>query len=207
MFMKSQNKENMIEQKIVLEDELFYCIHLTEDIDTVRCIENFSVKYPNAKNLEYYLKEQSSFDEKHGYARTYLVKEKNTNEIVCYFTLKAGMVSTNQHNFFRRREFDSISAIELADFATNSTYCQKHSELKNIGKISFVHFIYPIAKKVSLQIGAYFLYVFALPEPKLIAHYKKLNFDRLDKKEERKIHRYNKPRYDQDCVFMCQVIN
>ncbi len=56
------------------------------------------------------------------------------------------------------------------------------------------------------MLGIKALYIYALPEDKLIEHYKKLGFQRLSKKEEQFVHSHVKPKYDDGCIFMYQML-
>ena len=193
--------------KIILENELFYCEHLTNRENVIEELSSFSIQKSTGNGLLNYLKNYALDDEYSGEMRTYLVRDKQTQEIVGYFSLKAGMVSINEKRILFHREFDCIPGIELANFAVNDSYRETHKEYAGIGKIIFSYFIYPIVKKVSNQIGVYMLYIFALPYKKLLSYYETLHFQRLTSTEEYYVHKRIKPRYDKDCVFMCQKIN
>ena len=190
-----------------LRNDLFYCEHLTISEKTKREINNsFSIQRDNARGLEEYIKIRSFIDEQSGLARTFLVRDCETNEIACYFTLKAGQVSGNETKTEYGRSFDSISGIELSDFAVNHTYSENHPEVEHVGAIVFSSFIYKLALQVSKCIGVYFLYIFALPEESLINYYKSLNFIMPPEEDRINIIQLFTPRYDKNCVFMCQKI-
>lgn len=189
------------------ETKLFYCQHILEADNLYNLLETFTVNIETGKGLENYIKYSAVEDEKNGRARTYLVRDKVTHEVVGYFSLKAGMISFNERLFsVFGRTFDSVSGIELANFAVNSSYKEAHMEFEGLGMILFNYFILPIVDDVSVVIGARYLYIFALPYSKLINNYKNLNFSRLPFVDEFFIHRRMKPRYDKNCIFMCQVI-
>lgn len=192
--------------KIVLENELFYCIHIADTEEIKQQLRHFTVKKKTGNGLVNYLQNYALVDEENGEMRTYLVKDTDSHEIVGYFSLKAGMVSVNEKRTLFRREFDCVPGIELANFAVNNSYKEAHKEFDGLGKIIFVYFILAIVKKVSMQIGVKTLFIFALPHSSLINYYKSLHFQRLSAVEEKSIHRRIKPRYDQRCIFMCQSI-
>ena len=51
------------------------------------------------------------------------------------------------------------------------------------------------------------LCLYALPDPHLIRYYEKtLGFSRLEDPDANFIYGHIKPKYDQDCVFMCRRI-
>lgn len=54
--------------------------------------------------------------------------------------------------------------------------------------------------------GVAALYIYALPEPRLIEHYQKLGFRRLAPEKEKFVHRHVKPKYDDGCIFMYQML-
>lgn len=189
-----------------IENEIFYCEHLLANNENSRLISIFQVSESTGLGLETYLKQRAVYDETHKDARTYLVKDKTTHELVGYFSLKAGMVSTSETKRFFTREFDSVPGIELANFAVNGNYKKAHSELEGIGKIIFIDFILPICKETSKLIGAKFIYIFALPYKKLIEYYKSMNFSRLSLQEEINVHKRIRPRYDNGCIFMSRSI-
>lgn len=93
-----------------------------------------------------------------------------------------------------KEAFDSIPAIELSNFAVNEAYRTNHPEVKGIGAYTFKYFILPIARCLAKYIGISSLYIYALPEEKLINHYKKLGFVRLPPKQEKFIQHHVKPK-------------
>lgn len=186
--------------------ELFYCEHLTDSSEHHKLIDGFKTMRKEGKGLEKYLKNCAVEEEVAGIARTYLVRDANNNELVGYFSLKAGSVTVNESRKWFITEFDSIPGIELANFAVNDAYRETHREFLGIGKIIFYYFIQPIAKDISSKLGAKFLYIFALPYRDLISYYRTMDFERLDKQKENRLHRRIKPRYDKSCVFMYQLI-
>ena len=55
--------------------------------------------------------------------------------------------------------------------------------------------------------GVQLLCLYALPDPHLIRYYEKtLGFSKLEEPEANFIYGHIKPKYDQDCVFMCRRI-
>lgn len=78
--------------------------------------------------------------------------------------------------------------------------------LKQIGEIIFRSFILPTVKHIQNFVAVKALYIYALPEDKLISYYEKLGFTRLEKEEERFVHAHVKPKYDEDCIFMYQIL-
>jgi hypothetical protein len=59
---------------------------------------------------------------------------------------------------------------------------------------------------MSVYIGVNALYIYALPEEKLIDHYQTMGFERLLERQEKFVQRHVKPEYDEGCIFMYQTI-
>ena len=120
------------------------------------------------------------------------------------------MISVNERKIFwkgkEKETFDSIPAIELANFAVNNTYKESHPEYEGIGKIIFFDFIKPLVREVSEKIGVKSLYIYALPVERLIEYYKSLNFERVEAFIEEKLHKRLRPLYDEECIFMFQTL-
>lgn len=137
----------------ILSNELFYCEHLTYDRSIVEEIKkNFFVLHERGKGLEIYLKERSFIDERFNENRTYIVRDIITDEIVGYFSLKAGLFSIQESIDLTIGEsvanFETLPGIELAEFAINQRYIVAHPEKKGSGIIVFNDFVVPIVKKV-----------------------------------------------------------
>lgn len=194
---------------ILNNNGVFYFKPILDTLDYSNKINNFIIKRPKAKGLELYLKHIAIYDEKNGLAKTYLVLDNDTNELVGYFSLKAGDITVNErrHGLLNTIEFDSIPGVELSNFAVNDEYREKHDKMNGIGYIILNDFVIPLIEEVAKFIGMKVIYIFALPEESLINRYKEMNFQRLSKRQERAVHRRIKPAYDKDCIFMYQVIN
>jgi hypothetical protein len=149
-----------------------------------RDIFYFSVRHPeSAMGLERYIKYYAYSDEDLSVMRTYVIRDIETDELVAYFSLKAGLVSINERTIESEDDstFDTIPGVEIANFAINESYRKKHDDLKGIGIDIFRHFIQKIVKSVSETVGVRLLYIFAL-------------------------HNRIKPYYDRSCIFMYQLI-
>ena len=186
-----------------LEHEIFTYEHLLDSSENLDLIKDFLVTDKNGIGLEYYLKETSYADEKAQLNSTYLVKDKVTKEIAGYFSLRTGLFTISEDE---DDCFDSIPAIELSNFAVNSLYRKNHPETKAIGRIMFTEFILPIVQYIKEFVAVRALYIYALPEERLIKHYESMGFSRLDEDEETFVHQHVKPRYDAECIFMYQTI-
>ena len=167
----------------------------------------FSVSHPETGGgLEAYLKQQALIDERSGVMRTYLVRLKRTGECVGYFSLKSGLVSTNEMVTSEDVTFDTMPGVELANFAVNGTFARNHN-VKGLGYLLFTRLIVPFVIEHAKTLGIYMIYIFALPYPKLIQTYENYGFRRLDYEDEALLHQRLKPAYDKSCIFMYQPLS
>ena len=141
-------------------------------------------------------------DEENNCSRTYLVKDALSGELVAYFSLRTGLITIQVQD----DSFDSVPAIELANFAINKRYKDSHPEAQKLGFYTFKKFVLPIVQRMSVYVGVSALYIYALPEEKLIEHYQTMGFSRLPEQQEKFVQRHVKPKYDEGCIFMYQVI-
>ena len=175
--------------------------HILEVPDYKSLIAGFTVGN-DAAGLEAYLKYTAIGDEKANLARTYLVLDKASGELACYFSLRNGLITIQVAG----DDFDSLPAIELSNFAINATYRQKHSELQKLGVHIFDVFILPTARCMAQYIGANSLYIYALPNDRLIEHYGTMGFSLLPEEQEKFVQSHIKPKYDAGCRFMYQTL-
>lgn len=144
------------------------------------------------------------YDEKTSRARTYLVIAKKTNEIIAYFTLKAGMIGIKQKRFSISQNIDSTPGIEIANFAINDEFKKKYGNLKGLGYIIFNDYILPKIEDARRIVGVRILYIYALPNNNLIEHYHSYGFTKLQAFQQKHIEKWFQPYYDKGCVFMYQ---
>ena len=187
-----------------IKHALFYYEHLFDNPNNLEQIKNFAIRERSGFGLELYLKETAAFDEEHLLNSTYLVKDKKSHDIVGYFSLKTGLFTVESPTI--EGYFDTIPSVELSNFAVNALYRANHPEVKQIGEILFRSFILPTVQHIQNFVAVKALYIYALPEDKLISHYQKLGFSRLDHEEEKFVHSDVKPKYDADCIFMYQIL-
>lgn len=187
-----------------IKHALFYYEHLFDNPNNLEQIKNFAIRERSGFGLELYLKETAAFDEEHLLNSTYLVKDKKSHDIVGYFSLKTGLFTVESPTI--EGYFDTIPSVELSNFAVNALYRANHPEVKQIGEILFRSFILPTVQHIQNFVAVKALYIYALPEDKLISHYQKLGFSRLDDEEEKFVHSHVKTKYDADCIFMYQIL-
>lgn len=191
----------MIVEFSVFDTEYFSIEHLLDSPNNFALIDEFEAGN-DAKGLENYLKYQAVDDENNNNSRTYLVKDLISKELAGYFSLRTGLITIQMKD----DAFDSFPAIELANFAVNKKYKDSHPDSVRLGAYMLDHFIYPLARCMAKYIGVNSLYIYALPEDKLISHYKKMGFTRLPENQEKFVQQHVKPKYDDGCIFMYQML-
>ncbi|MBR1629396.1 MAG: hypothetical protein IJ679_09065 [Lachnospiraceae bacterium] len=203
--------------KGILQSGMFYIDHLSSESETdARDIEQFQIDAPEGQGLSDYLKRYARQEEMNRSMRTYLVRDKETDECVGYFSLKAGLISLNEVEVEVEdsatgetrieREFDTLPGVELANFAVNSDYIKKYPYQKGVGYVIFKKFIIPMIDAVSENVGVKMVYIFALPYGRLMKRYERYGFCRLSDSQEADLHKRLKPRYDESCKFMYLVL-
>lgn len=196
-------KSNYSDSEHFCFTDRYYAIHLGEEPDHAEIISDFSTKPSNG--VEDYLKYSAFFEEKEGLARTYLVRDKATKELVGYFSLRVGSIiqpcGLSFHTY-------SVPGIELENLGVNQGYRNMHPEIKKLGKRIIRYFAYPIAKEIAVIAGAKIFYIFAVPEDTLISYYEKLGFQHETAINRFFINWHSRPSYDKDCLFMyCTFAN
>lgn len=188
----------------MIETDRLYCVHISSEDDSL--IRQFQLANDHGGFLAEYLKKETLSDENNFRMRTYLVYDKHTSELVGYYSLKAGFVSSKENSNFFNFGFDSIPGVELANFAVNGAYKRNHPEIQKTGTYIFLQFVIPTVKEAAEYIGIDILYIFALPYKELVKYYKHLGFSRLNRMQERSMHRRIRPNYDEGCIFMYQQL-
>ena len=190
-----------------IENEKFKYEHLIETPQNLDEIKSFTVAQPTGKGLERYLKLMAEQEEYNGGNRTYLVRDKETNEIAAYFSLHTGSFTLKEPT---QNDDDAskytVPSVELSNFAVNSAYREKHPESKKLGEQVFRRFIIPTVKYGAELFGIQAIHIYALPEDDLINHYSSFGFSRLPPEMEAYIHEHLKPDYDSKCIFMYQIL-
>ncbi|MCR5725218.1 MAG: hypothetical protein K6G80_09060 [Treponema sp.] len=80
----------MADYSTLFTDDDFIVEHLFESPDNLLLIQSFSVGN-DAAGLEMFLKGVAEREEKEKQTRTYLIKDKITGELACYFSLRTGL--------------------------------------------------------------------------------------------------------------------
>ena len=188
----------------ILSNGIFYCSHLGNNPNDEKDIMDFSISASNGQGLKNYLLYSVFLEEENNYMHTYFIRDISTNELVCYFSLKAGLISFNEISNNEKVSFDTLPGIELANFAVNDVYIHNHPNAKGIGLLIFLDFIIPIVRRASIEVGVRIIYIFVLPFKSLINRYR--GFKRLSKSNENQLHGRINPSYDENCIFMYQMV-
>ena len=114
----------------IIKSDNFYAKHLNYVNDTIDLLK-FKINRPEGYGLQQYIKYTAVKEESADMMRTYIVRDINTNEVVGYYSLKAGLISINERviedNGKKRIVFDTVPGIELANFAVNDIYKENHN--------------------------------------------------------------------------------
>ncbi len=190
-----------------VENEKFRYEHLISTPQNLEEIKTFTVAKQTGKGLERYLKLMAEPEEYSGGNRTYLVRDKETDEIAAYFSLRTGSFTLKDP---AQGDDDTskytVPSVELSNFAVNSAYREGHPEVKRLGEQVFRRFIIPTVKYGAELFGIQALHIYALPEDELLVHYGSFGFSRLPQEMEAYIHQHLKPDYDESCIFMYQLL-
>ncbi len=188
-----------------IENENFKYEHLLSSLQNLEEIKSFSVAKETGKGLEFYLKERAEAEERTGGNRTYLVRDKETNEIAAYFSLHTGSFTIKSVDNGDEIQY-TIPSVELSNFAVNSVYRANHPEMKRIGEQVFKRFVLPAVHYGAQLFGVQALHIYALPYDDLLQHYSSFGFSRLPSEMEAFVHTNIKPDYDRHCIFMYQIL-
>lgn len=85
----------------LINNEIFYCEPFLANKANIEAVQKFHVAKETGLGLEMYLKQYAVSDELSHEARTYLVKDNVTDEIVGYFSLKTGMVASRKKLYYQ----------------------------------------------------------------------------------------------------------
>ena len=170
----------------ILDNGMFHCAHLS--VSDEQDIEAFSGRAQEGEGLVNYIQHFAFPDEERGGMRTYIIRDNDTLELVGYFSLKAGLVSLNELETEEGSVFDTLPGVELANFAVNDRYIQRHPQRRGAGFVIFSDFVRPIVGEVIERIGVEIIYIFALPEEKLLRLYQeRYGFMRLSRSAEERL--------------------
>ena len=187
---------------LIIYSAPYFCKRISKD--DYDDLQDFAVRVRNQYGyaLQAFIQEQALSEDDKRLNNTFIVRNIQTLEVVAYFSLRSGMISANERRVQFRRVFDTVPGVELSNFAVNDNYIRKHNKESGVGAIVFSDFIIPIVDQASKYVGISVIYIYALPEKNLISRYRQYGFERLEKRQERSLHRRFRPYYDEGCIFM-----
>nr|WP_317359145.1 N-acetyltransferase [uncultured Tyzzerella sp.] len=129
---------------------------LEEKLDDNKHFEEVSYFSCGNEALDLFLKCEAFKYNEDGQGNTYIIKLKDTDEIIGYYTLKA---NTIQIYNIKTRIKESHPAIEIARLAVNNDY-----KNNKFGTTIFFHYILPKIKEVKKLIGINTIMLFSIHE-------------------------------------------
>lgn len=170
-------------EEIITEERLSEEKHFRE-------VSNFECQIN--ESLEVFLKSEAFEYNKNGQGNTYILRAKENDEIIGYYTLKAnGICREFNDEYGRRRE--TAPSIEIARFALASDY-----QGRGLGKIIFLFFIAPKINEVKELIGVTTIMLFAVNHKKVIKFYQDIGL--ILAKEE--VQQFIKDDDNSKCILM-----
>lgn len=162
-----------------------------------------------ATGLTEYLKKQALKDEQDLYVRNYVVKIKNTEAVIAFFTLKAGAIpySESAQSLTFTKETKLVPGIELVNIALNDYYISRIKKMPvKCGKYIFNEIIEKMILEISNVIGVKVIYLFAANQ-KLADYYETWGFYKnADKRFNDTLNQQWQNEYSKDCVFMYKPV-
>ena len=190
---------------IACDCDAFYCYSIAQkNRSDLLDIKGFVPIHEGGIGLLEYLQDHAFRDDRDGVMRTYLVRDKSTNEFVGYFSLKSGAISTNERTLGDKTTFDTIPGAEIACFALDGSYRETHPESKGCGMVIFQDLIIPLIRKASAVIGIARVFLFAIPDPegKVVGAYREYGFRELPDEQAAYLNARLKPTVNRSCTFM-----
>ena len=193
----------MPSHRTAYECAAFYCYPISDhDRNDTIDIGGFVPAHPNGAGVVEYLQDEAYRDERKGTMRTYLVRSRPTDELVGFFSLKAGLVSTKEALSEGHTTFDTIPGVEVAYLGVDRRFCDKYPVAKGCGKVIFNELVLPVIRSAARIVGISRVYIFSIDENRLIKTYRSYGFRSLSEEQERSLHERLKPRGAQGCRFM-----
>lgn len=179
---------------------IFYCERFVLNTKTNTEIDNFIISRPGAKGIMDYLQQHAAHDEMKHSMVTYLVRDTESDELVAFFSVRAGSVKLD---FLEDYSGGTYPGMELAYFGINERYLESHPDAKGCGVTIFARFIKPLALKMRELIGIRGIYGYAVDGTTLMDRYVNVyGFNRLSPDNEKQLHATYRPDEDDGCIFI-----
>ena len=177
----------------------FYIEELSEELNSYE-LKSFRIQHEEFQ-LTRYLVKLAKKHQKQLLNKTFLVREKGSDNLVAFYSLKAATLPYND-----KESSFLIPAIELTHFAVDERYktidLQDSLSVKT-GEFIFWNLILPVVKYVSEKVACKDLFVFSINTPKLISYYKnRLGFQEIENIDDKLFFEYAVPDYDDNCKFL-----
>ena len=182
----------------------FYIEELSEELNSYE-LKSFRIQHEEFQ-LTRYLVKLAKKHQKQLLNKTFLVREKGSDNLVAFYSLKAATLPYND-----KESSFLIPAIELTHFAVDERYktidLQDSLSVKT-GEFIFWNLILPVVKYVSEKVACKDLFVFSINTPKLISYYKnRLGFQEIENIDDKLFFEYAVPDYDDNCKFLYFPLN
>ena len=182
----------------------FYIEELSEELNSYE-LKSFRIQHEEFQ-LTRYLVKLAKKHQKQLLNKTFLVREKGSDNLVAFYSLKAATLPYND-----KESSFLIPAIELTHFAVDERYktidLQDSLSVKT-GEFIFWNLILPVVKYVSEKVACKDLFVFSINTPKLISYYKnRLGFQEIENIDDKLFFDYAVPDYDDNCKFLYFPLN
>ena len=177
----------------------FYIEELSEELNSYE-LKSFKIQHEEFQ-LTRYLVKLAKKHQKQLLNKTFLVREKGSDNLVAFYSLKAATLPYND-----KESSFLIPAIELTHFAVDERYktidLQDSLSVKT-GEFIFWNLILPVVKYVSEKVACKDLFVFSINTPKLISYYKnRLGFQEIENIDDKLFFEYAVSDYDDNCKFL-----
>lgn len=182
----------------------FYIEELSEELNSYE-LKSFRIQHEEFQ-LTRYLVKLAKKHQKQLLNKTFLVREKGSDNLVAFYSLKAATLPYND-----KESSFLIPAIELTHFAVDERYKTINSQDSlsvKTGEFIFWNLILPVVKYVSEKVACKDLFVFSINTPKLISYYKnRLGFQEIENIDDKLFFEYAVPDYDDNCKFLYFPLN
>lgn len=140
--------------------------------------------------------------------RIYLVMDTKDNNLIAFFSLKAFAIFFSPNN---PPIMKAYPAIKINWFLVDDDYSIDSSTGRGFGagQMIFYRYLLPTVMKIRNYIGATYLVLFSIPEPKVIQAYQKMGFDLVkneDGSEDLDVGEYIQCPYEDDCKLLIRCL-
>ena len=160
------------------ESGAYCCYPISEggSLTDRRDVLGFELVHDGNEGILDYLREGAYRDDRNRTIRTYLVRDRVSEELAGVFSLCTGSFRSSGGASVR-----DLPSVELSCIAVNKRYVDAHPEAEGCGKVFFIDFVLPIVREVRERLGVSRMYLYAANDPddterKLIRTYEDYQF-------------------------------